>query len=56
MVYETLDGLELLVGYVASYPSFCGDVRHAGIMRLRSFDLEQHARIEIARDLDLKGF
>src|SRR5262249_54121406 len=55
VVDKTLDRLELLVGHITFDLNLCGDVRDASV-GLGPLDLEQHAGIEVARDLDLNPF
>src|SRR5262249_18718870 len=55
VVDKTLDRLELLVGHITFDLNLCGDVRDASV-GLGPLDLEQHAGIDVARDLDLNPF
>ena len=56
VVDKTLDRLELLVGEITFDLNLCGDLRRAGCVGLGPLDLEQHAGIEVARNLDLNPF
>src|SRR6476660_8454815 len=56
VVDKTLDRLELLVGEITFDLNLYGDLRHAAGVGLGPLDLEQHAGIEVARNLDLNPF
>ena len=51
VVDKTLDRLELLVGEITFDLNLYGDLRHAAGVGLGPLDLEQHAGIEVARNL-----